>query len=79
MQIAAPSILVGHDIAVARGDCIPGGGDVDGEEGLHHDVAGFAPVEARMGDDDLNAREQQCQEGDDCDPVGHADECRMAG
>ena len=78
VEIAAPAVLVGHDEAVARGDGAARGGDGDGEEGLGHHVAGFAPVETGVRDEDLQAGEEQGKKGEDSDPVRGADERGVA-
>ena len=49
------------------------------KERLHVYIAGFTPVEARMGDHDLGACDEQSEEGDDGEPVCHADERGVAG
>ena len=43
VEIAAPAILVGHDVVVARGNGVAGCGDGDLEEWGGAGVAGFAP------------------------------------
>jgi hypothetical protein len=77
VEIAAPAILVGHHEVVGGGDRRPGCGDGQGEEGARHYVAGLTPIEPWVGDEDLCARDQQSQEGDDREPVRNADERRM--
>jgi len=74
VEIAAPAILVGPLVVVAGGDGVPRCGDGDLEEGSGAGVAGFTPVEARVGDDDLAAGDKQREEGDDRDPMRYADE-----
>ena len=49
------------------------------KERLHVYIAGFTPVEARMGDDDFCAGDEQGKKRDDRKPVGHADERGVAG
>jgi len=78
VQVAAPAVLVGHIGAVAIIDCVARGGDGDGEERVLVDVAGFAPVEAGMGDDEFKAGDEQREEAEDCEPMGDADERGMA-
>jgi hypothetical protein len=43
------------------------------------DVAGLSPIEARMGDDEFEAGEQEGAEGQDREPVGYADQYGVAG
>ncbi len=75
---AAPAVLVGHDVVVAGRHRVARGGNGDGEEWTRHDVADFAPVEARVGDDDFSAGDEQGEEAEHGDPMGHADESRVA-
>ena len=42
-------------------------------------VAGFAPVKARVRDDEFSACDEQSEEAERGDPVSDADEERMAG
>src|SRR5580658_6720259 len=46
---------------------------------MGQDVAGFAPVEARVGDKNLDAGEEQGEEGEGRNPVSDADEAGVAG
>ena len=62
MKIAGPSILVGHYIVVAAGNRVARCRDGDFKERSGAGVAGFSPVEARVGDDDFAARDEQSQE-----------------
>src|ERR1700686_3580217 len=51
VEIAAPAVLVRQDVAVASGHQMPGGRDWYFEQRRSQDIAGFAPIEARMGDE----------------------------
>ena len=73
MEIAAPAILVGEDGFVAGGYGVARGGDVDGEERGGVYVAGFAPVEARVGDDYFGTGDEQGEKRDDRKPVSDSD------
>ena len=77
VEIAAPAVLVGQDVVVARGNGISRGGDWYFEERGSSRVAGFAPIESRMRDDDLSAGDEQSEEGDYGEPVRDADEYCM--
>ena len=78
MQITAPAVLIGKDVLIAGWDGVSRRGNVDGEEGLHVDVAGFAPVEAGVGDQDFYTGEKQGKKSDDCEPVRDADDGGVA-
>src|SRR5277367_6665985 len=78
MEVAAPAVLVREDVAVAGGDQTARGGDVESKERCGQVVAGFAPVEARMRDDEFSAGDEQSEEAECGDPVSDADEERMA-
>ena len=78
VEVAAPAVLVGHDVAVAGGDGVARGGDVEGEERLRVHVADLAPVEARMGDQDLDAGDEKRDESEEGEPMRDADEQGMA-
>ena len=61
VEIAAPAVLVGHDVAVAVGTVSRDDGDGNLEERGGAEVAGFAPVEARVRDDDFAAGDEQAR------------------
>ena len=42
-------------------------------------MAHFAPVEARMRNDQLDSGDEQGSKGEDCDPVRDTDECSVTG
>lgn len=73
VERAAPAVLVGHDVSISGGNGSARCGNGQGEEGANHDVAGLAPVETRVRDDDLEAANEQGEERDDGEPVCHAD------
>ena len=77
VEIAAPAILVGPGVVVAGGNGVARCRDGNLEEWSGARVAGFAPVETRVRDDDLHAGDEQGQERNDRDPVGYADERRV--
>jgi hypothetical protein len=55
VKIATPAILVGHDVAVARGNRISRSGDWNFEQWSCPRVADFTPIEPGMRDYDLSA------------------------
>ena len=73
MEIAAPAVLVGKHVAVAGGDGCSRGGIGSWNSGGSQHVAGFAPIEARVRDENLNSADEQRQEADGGDPVGDTD------
>ncbi len=73
VEVAAPAVLVGEEVVVAGGHGGPRGGNVQAEERLSSGVAGFSPVETGMGDEDFDAGDEEGEEGEDRDPVSHAD------
>ena len=79
VKVAAPAILVWQHIAVSRGNRIARGRYVDDEQRARVYIAGFAPIEARVGDDDLSSGDEQSQEGERSNPVGHADKRGVPG
>src|SRR5215469_17955562 len=79
MEIAAPAVLVRKDVAVAGGDHVSGGWDGDFEKRSSVDVAGLAPIEARMRDDNLQSSNKQGQKGKCDEPVRDAHETRVPG
>jgi hypothetical protein len=74
VQIAAPAVLVRENVAVAGGHAVARRGDVEGEERLRVDVAGLAPVEARVREEDLDTGDEECDEREEGEPVRDADE-----
>ena len=59
VKIPTPAVLVGQHIAIA---CRDGGPRRRGrylEQGHRQRIAHFAPIETRVGDEDLNSRDQQ--------------------
>ena len=69
VQVAAPAVLVGHDVAEAGGDGVARGRDVEGEERRCVYVADLSPVEARVRDQDLDAGNEKREEGEEGEPV----------
>ena len=77
MEIAAPAVLVGKHVAVAGGDGCSRGGNRQLEQRRSEYVAGFAPIEARVRDENFNSADEQGQEAQGGDPVGDADDGRV--
>ena len=77
VEISAPAVLVGQDLVVAGGHGISRRGDGNFEQRGSSRVAGFAPIESRMRDDDLSAGDEQGEEGNDGEPVGDAHQRSM--
>src|SRR5947199_8678708 len=69
MEGAAPSILIRQGITVASQNGRPRRWDWQREHGLHQNIALFAPIEARMRDENLNSADEQRNEADRRDPV----------
>jgi hypothetical protein len=79
----------GGEIDEAVGEGGPGGEEVEGaaptvlaveeegegeiEEGGSLEAAGFAPIEAGVGDEDGDAADEEGEEGEGVEPVGEAD------
>ena len=74
VEITAPSVLIRQDVAVAGGHQVSRRGDGDFEQRRGIYIAGFAPIEARVGDQNFNAADQQSEETQGGDPVGDADQ-----
>ena len=79
VEIPAPAILVGQHVSVASRDCRSRRRDRNLEQRRSPRIAHFAPIEARVRDQDLNAGDQQSNERNYCDPVRHPDEQSMPG
>src|ERR1019366_7080800 len=77
MEITAPAILVGKDVVIACRERCSRGRNRQGEKRWSSYVAGFAPIETWMRDEDFNSADQQGQETQGGDPVGEADNRRM--
>src|SRR5215467_9202103 len=79
MEIAAPAVLVGKNVAVAGGNQVAGRGNGDFEKRSSVDVAGLAPIETRMGDNNFQAADQQGEKDKRDEPVRDAHETRVPG
>src|SRR6476646_7936701 len=77
MQMPAPTVLVGQDETVAGRHRASRRRNRDLEQCLCVDVSHFPPIEARVGDDDLNAGYEQRQKAQSRNPMGDADDCGM--
>src|SRR5438477_12697145 len=62
MEIAAPAVLVGKHVVVARGDGCSGSGNRQFEQRRSKYVASFAPIKARVGDENFDSADEQSQE-----------------
>src|SRR5579863_1404764 len=78
VQVTAPAVLVGEDVAVAGGDQRARGGNVEFEKRRGRVVAGFPPIEARVRDNEFGAGDEQSEKAERGNPVCDADEERMA-
>jgi hypothetical protein len=58
VQVAAPAILVGQHVAVARRDRIPRRRDMYREQRMSQGVTDLTPIETRVRDDDLQAADE---------------------
>ena len=79
VEIPAPAILVRQHVSVASRDGRSRRRDRYLEQRSSARIADFAPIEARVRDQDLNASDQQSNERNYCDPVRHPDEQSMPG
>jgi len=79
MEIAAPAILVRKNIAITSGNHVSGCGNGDFEQRSRVDVAGLAPIEARMRDNNFQSANQESEEGKGDEPVRDAHETRVPG
>ncbi len=77
MQMPAPAVLVGQDETVAGRHRTPRRRNRDLEQCLCVDVPRFPPIEARVGDDDLDAGYEQCQKAQSRNPMSDADDRGM--
>jgi hypothetical protein len=73
------AVLVGKHVVIAGGYGGAGGGKRQFEERRRECVAGFAPIEARMREENFAARHEQGQQGEGGDPMGGADNGMMPG
>ena len=77
MQMPAPAVLVGQDETVAGRHRAPRRRNRDLEQCLCVDVSRFPPIEARVGDDDLDAGYEQRQKAQSRNPMSDADDRAM--
>jgi len=77
VEIAAPAILIRQHVTVACGDqgSRRGNGDFEQRCGIY--IAGFAPIEAWVGNQDFNAADEQGEKAQGGDPVSDADQGRV--
>jgi len=79
MEIPAPAVLVGQHVSVAGRDGGARRRDRYPEQRRSPRITHFAPIEARVRDQDFDARDQQSDERNYCDPVRHPNEHSMPG
>jgi len=77
MEIPAPAVLVGKHVAVASRDHGSGGWNRQCEQGSGTYVARFAPIKARVRDENFYSTEEQGQEGYGDEPMRDANEGRV--
>ena len=68
---SATMTKIASQIPAYQGSCF--------EQRTSHIIAGFAPIESRGRDHDLNSADEQSEEADSRDPVRHADKRSMRG
>src|SRR5262249_38542682 len=78
VQVTAPAVLIRKHIPVAGGYRRTGCGHRDDEEGVLLDVSRFAPVKARVREQDLDAAHEEREEGYRREPVRHAHEAGVS-
>ena len=78
MQSAAPAVLIGEDEFIACLDDASGGWNRNLEECGGGGVAGFAPIEAGVGDDEFDSGDEEGEKAECGEPVGEADDEGMA-